>query len=114
MRGNTLTGLVLDAKLVRHKDGFHVRSQDGPEDGHRRADGRDVHLQDHEQDGLGAVPCRVAGGVPAAAVVDCFVDAPDGEGDDTVLLVNITPTHTHTHTHSLREAGEKGDEKKGG
>ena len=82
-RRNALTLLVVDTKLVCHKDGAQIWAQHGPKDRHGCAYRSDIHLEDDEENALGAVPCGIPRRIPAALVVDRLVNSPYGEGHDT-------------------------------
>lgn len=59
-----------DVHLLRHKNCVPAVRQHRPEDGHRRHDGRQVHLESREDDALRPVEGRVYDGVGACSVLD--------------------------------------------
>ena len=100
--GVVLPDLVLDAELARDQDGADVRTQDGPEDRHRRADRGHVDLEHHEQDALGPVPGGIVRRVPASLVVDGVGNAPGGQGNNAVVY--------RTWSGSFRDGKQGGGE----
>ena len=96
----TIVVFKLDAEFMRDEDGSQVGAQDRPEDWHGHADGRYVDFKNHEQDALGAVPCRVAGRVEAGFVVDGLVDAPAGKSDNPIqqrVRIHFCPHKIYWH-----------------
>ena len=71
--------LDLDVDLAGHEDGAEVGADDGPEDGHRGAEGRDVDLEDAQEQRDGAVPRGVVRGGVARLVLDDGLKTPYGE-----------------------------------
>lgn len=70
--------------LLRHEDGVPAVRQHRPEHGHRRHDGRQVHLERREHDALRPVERRVDDGIRARSVLDDGVQAEDADDVDAV------------------------------
>ena len=72
-----------DLDLLRHEDLGHLRAQDRPEHGGRRADAGDVDLDAAQDDDARCVPCRVEGRVGGSPVLEQTLQAEDRDQYDT-------------------------------